>query len=60
MEAREDQYLLSGFTFEDLRITANNNGFEENIVDNMSMKNVQVDIRQEGGTEAFGTAVYGS
>ncbi len=60
VEAREDQYLLSGFTFEDLRITANNNGFEENIVDNMSMKNVQVDIRQEGGTEAFGTAVYGS
>ncbi len=60
VEAREDQYLLSDFAFEDLHITANQNGFTEGIVENMSVKNVQVEIREKDGSRAFGSAVYGS
>lgn len=42
---QEDQYHLADFTFENLRITAQNNGFAEDIVENMTVKNVQVDIK---------------
>ncbi|MCM1303481.1 MAG: glycosyl hydrolase family 28 protein [Lachnospiraceae bacterium] len=60
VEAQEEQYHLSGFTFEDLRITANKDNFAEGIVENMTVKNVQVDIRQEQDADAFGPAVFGS
>jgi len=60
VEPQEEQYLLSDFTFDNLRITANNDNFAEGIVENMVVKNVQVDIKQEGDTDAFGPAVFGS
>ncbi len=60
VEAQEEQYVLSDFTFEDLRITANNDNFTEGIVENMTVKNVQVDIRPESDGDTFGQAVFGS
>lgn len=60
VEAQEEQYVLSDFIFEDLRITANNDNFTEGIVKNMTVKNVRVDIRQQGDGDAFGPAVFGS
>lgn len=60
VEAQEDQYHLSDFLFENLHITANKDNFEEGIVENMVMKNVQVDIRQESDECTFGPAVFGS
>lgn len=60
VEAQEEQYILSDFTFEDLRITANNDNFTEGIVENMTVKNVQVGIRRESDTDTFGQAVFGS
>lgn len=60
VEAQEEQYVLSDFTFENLRITANNDNFTEGIVENMTVKNVQVDIRPESDGDTFGQAVFGS
>lgn len=60
VEAREDQYHLSDFTFENLRINANKDNFTEDIVENMTLKNVQVDIRPEDDTDTYGQAVFGS
>lgn len=60
VEAREDQYHLSYLTFENLRIKANRDNFTEGIVENMTLKNVQVDIRPESDADTFGQAVFGS
>lgn len=60
VEAQEEQYHLSDFTFENLCITANHDGFAENVVENMTVKDVRVEIRQEGDGDAFGAAVFGS
>jgi len=38
----EEQYHLSDFVFENLEIRAKNNGFSEDMIENISVKKVQV------------------
>ena len=40
----EDQYVLKDFVFENLDIKASNDGYVDGVVDNISIKNVIVDI----------------
>ncbi len=44
VKAAEDQYVLSDFTFENLEITAKNDGFSADKVQNMTINNVKVNI----------------
>ena len=44
---QEEQYHLSDFTFENLHIKAENNGFDEGIVENMTVTNVCVKTELE-------------
>ena len=47
----EAQYHLADFTFENLHLTAKRNGFSEDAVKNLLMKNVTVEERRAGETE---------
>lgn len=60
VEAQEEQYHLSDFTFENLTITANRDNFAEGLVENMAVENVQVNIRQEKEAGEFGPTVFGA
>jgi polygalacturonase len=42
VKADEKQYILSDFTFEDLKIRAKKNGFSADMIRNVSLKNVEV------------------
>lgn len=42
VQKQEDQYRLMDFSFENLHIVAKNNGFSEELIDNVKVKNVQV------------------
>ncbi len=44
VKADETQYILSDFTFEDLKITAKENGFSEDAVRGIKCKNIKIDI----------------
>ena len=38
----ESQYVLSDFTFENLKINAKVNGFNENAIQNVKIKNIDI------------------
>ena len=38
----ESQYILSNFTFENLQIKAKINGFNENAIQNVKIKNIDI------------------
>lgn len=44
VQAEPSQYVLSGFVFENLKIAALNNGFTENFIDGVTVKNTVVKI----------------
>jgi len=43
VETDEKQYKLSDFTFENIRVKAKKNGFDESAIENVSLKNVMIE-----------------
>ena len=46
VKSDRSQYVLSDFVFENLNIKAENNGFEENIIENVYVNAVNVEIQR--------------
>lgn len=46
VEKDETQYYLSDFVFENLKITAEKDGFDSKVVKNMVIKNVEIELKQ--------------
>ncbi len=44
IEFNEEQYRLSEFTFENLSITARKKGLSEDMIDKMTIKNVEISV----------------